>query len=73
MRPTVRALRDAAVQAAQRQGVRFQEFLDRGLEDILGEAEQQNWSVQEMATQLLEGAASRMDGSTTSRRPSWPP
>jgi hypothetical protein len=53
MRPEVRALRNAAAQAAQLQGVRLQEFLDRGLEAVLEEAEQQNWSVKEMAAQLL--------------------
>jgi hypothetical protein len=54
MKPEVRALRDAAAQAAQSQGVSFREFLDRGLEAILEEAEQNPWSVKEMAARLLE-------------------
>jgi hypothetical protein len=53
MRNEVRALRAAAVQAASFQHVPFQEFLSRGLEDILLQAESHNWSPQEMAAQLL--------------------
>ena len=53
MRSEVRALRNAAAQAAQFQGIPFRDFLDRGLEDILQEAESNNWSPQEMAAQFL--------------------
>jgi hypothetical protein len=53
MRSAVKALRDAAAQAAQFQRIPFGEFLKRGLEDILQQAESNNWSPQEMAAQLL--------------------
>ncbi len=53
MRDEVRALREVAAQAAHRQGVPFREFLDRGLEEILEQAEQNGWAVKEMAAQLL--------------------
>jgi hypothetical protein len=53
MRNEVRALRAAAVQAASFEHILFQEFLSRGLEDVLQQAESQNWSPQEMAAQLL--------------------
>src|SRR5213078_3391899 len=53
MRSEVRALRDAAAQAAQHQRIPFQDFLRLGLEDVLQEAESNHWSPQEMAAQLL--------------------
>jgi hypothetical protein len=53
MRREVKALRDAAVQACRFQGVRFQEFLDRGLEDILERADTEGWSLKQMTTQVL--------------------
>ena|SRR5436190_23463230 len=53
MRSEVRALRDAAAQAAQLQGIPFREFLQRGLEDVLREAEANDWPPQEMAAQFL--------------------
>lgn len=53
MRPEVRALKDAASQAAHAAEIRMSEFLDRGLEQVLEEAEQNNWPAQEMAFQLL--------------------
>lgn len=52
MRPEVRALRAAAVQAAQSQRIRFDDFLQRGLEEVLQDAEANNWSPQEMAAQV---------------------
>ncbi len=53
MRSEVRALRDAAAQAAQFQHVPFRAFLDLGLEDLLQDAESNNWSTHEMAAQFL--------------------
>jgi hypothetical protein len=53
MRREIRALRDAAAQAAQYQRIPFQEFLQRGLEDVLQGAESNNWAPQEMAAQFL--------------------
>jgi hypothetical protein len=53
MRSTTKALRDAAAQAAQLQRIPFRDFLDRGLEDVLQNAEANNWPPQEMAAQLL--------------------
>jgi hypothetical protein len=53
MRSEVRALRDAAAQAAQHQRIPFRDFLQHGLEDVLHEAEANNWSPQEIAAQFL--------------------
>src|SRR5262245_46589380 len=53
MRSETRALRNAAAQAAQFKRIPFQEFLQRGLEDVLQQAESNNWSPQEMAAQFL--------------------
>ncbi|MBY0526920.1 MAG: hypothetical protein K2R98_26235 [Gemmataceae bacterium] len=53
MRREVRALRDAAVQAAQFQRVPFRDFLQAGLEGVLQDADSNHWSPQEMAAQLL--------------------
>ena len=53
MRSNIRALRQAAAQAAQFQRIPFQAFLDRGLEDVLQGAQANDWSSQEMAAQLL--------------------
>jgi hypothetical protein len=53
MRKEIRALRDAAAQASQCQRIPFQDFLNLGLEDVLQEAESNNWPAQEIAAQLL--------------------
>jgi hypothetical protein len=53
MRSDIRALRDAAAQAAQYQRILFQDFLKLGLEDVLQNAESNNWSTQEMAAQFV--------------------
>jgi hypothetical protein len=53
MRREVRALRNIAVQVCRRQGIRYEDFLDRGLEDILAQADAAGWSVKEMATRVL--------------------
>jgi hypothetical protein len=53
MRSMVRALRDAAAQAAQFQHVPFRAFLEHGVEDVLQGAEANAWSAQEMAAQFL--------------------
>ncbi len=53
MRSEVRALRDAAAQAAQYQRIPFRDFLELGLEDVLQEAESSHWQPQEMAAQFL--------------------
>ena len=54
MKPQVRALRHTDTQACQLRGFPFREFMaDRGLEDILDEAEQQDWPAKEIAGQVL--------------------
>jgi hypothetical protein len=54
MRPQVRAFRDAASQVCQTRRFSFREFMeDRGLEEILDEAEANNWSAREIAAQVL--------------------
>src|SRR5207237_726238 len=51
MRPHVRAFRDAAAQACRDDFASF--MRDRGLEDILKEADANNWSPQEIASVVL--------------------
>ena len=54
MRPQVRAIRNAAAQACHLRRFSFREFMEnRGLEDILNEAEANNWSAKEIAAQVL--------------------
>jgi hypothetical protein len=54
MKPQVRALRDAAAQACQSRRFSFREFMeDWGLEDVLNEAEANNWPPKEIAAQAL--------------------
>jgi hypothetical protein len=50
MRPQVRRFRDAAVQVCRKRKFSFREFMDdHGLEEILDEAEANDWSAQEIA------------------------
>jgi hypothetical protein len=54
MRQQVKTLRDAASQASQLKGFSFNEFMeDWGLEDILNQAETENWPVKRIACEVL--------------------
>lgn len=54
MRPQVRAFRNAAAQVCQTRRFPFRQFMeDHGLEDILDDAEANNWPAKEIAGQVL--------------------
>jgi hypothetical protein len=54
MRPQVRSFRNAAVQVCHSRRFSFPAFMeDRGLEEVLNEAEANNWPAKEIASQVL--------------------
>ncbi len=68
MRPQVKTFRDAAAQVCQLRRFSFRVFMEQwGLEEVLDDAEANNWSSKEIRGQVLARCCVTNGRSTTSR------